>query len=77
MSNSKLHWQPIFASGLSILTFARMRRNGMRMLESAHEVLDLGAGALFDDFGDPAAVAVLVIALIAENADGPGSPDER
>jgi hypothetical protein len=47
------------------------------MLETGHQVLDPGTRALGDDLGDPATVAMLVIALIAENADRPGLLNER
>src|SRR6185437_12973620 len=41
------------------------------------QVLNLGAVAVFDDLGNPAAMAMLVIALITEDADGPGLAHQR
>jgi hypothetical protein len=42
-----------------------------------HQIFHLNSVAVFEGLGDPAAVTVLMIALIAEDADRPGLFNER
>jgi len=41
------------------------------------QIFDPDAVARLDDLGDPLPMAMLVIALVAENADRPGFLDQR
>src|SRR5580698_5399743 len=61
----------------SILPIVASWNNGFILDLRRGQVFDFDAVAVFDDLGDPAPVAMLMIALIAENADRAGFLHQR